>query len=561
MKTLVSCIILGFLFLSCAGQGQSAPNPSRSQSSPRTPVAPLPPTSDPSPAAETFRDLKPLQPDPAQSLGAEAADWYADAVGYHIWVNAFYDSDGSGVGDLRGITQKLDYLADLGADLVWLSPFFESSSEAINLHMYDTIDHYRVDPRFGKNEDVDELLREAHRRGIRVIFDWVPNHVSNKHPWFLQSSQSQNDYRDWFVWRERAGSQQGPWGQQVWHRHSSGFYYGVFWSGMPDINWRHQPAKDAMVNVVIHWLNRGFDGMRVDAVKYLYEDPASVAGGYADQPETKALFQALRAQVLDRYADYKDGRGRPLHKMMVAENWTNDRSNLLSYLVVDQKPGFHMTLDFEFAYLADARNIFGLKSLGLWAATLPAGARTATFLSNHDNVVVRPMSKHGPEMMIAVAALQLLWIGTPFIYYGNEVGMPDASGFAGQSHADRRHRQPMAWELVDKQKGTADSLWSFHKTLIRLRKDRISLRRGDMAFLEGPDKVLAFVRRHREQRTLVLINLGSTPASISSLALPSPVSGRQVAKLIGWGNSDLGVRGGSLFGNMPAGAVEVWDLP
>lgn len=556
MKNIFSFVaLLAFLF-SCTGQ---PPRQERGQPTQRPQILPLGPTSDPSPSPETFRDLKPIQPGTA-SLGADAADWYADSVGYHIWVNAFHDSDGSGVGDIEGITQKLDYLADLGIDLIWLSPFFESSSEPINLHMYNTVNHYRVDPRFGTNEDVDKLLKEAHRRGIRVIFDWVPNHVSNKHPWFLQSAQAQNEYRDWFIWRERQGSQQGPWGQSVWHRHASGFYYGVFWSGMPDINWRHQPAKDAMLNVVIHWLNQGFDGMRVDAVKYLYEDPASVAGGYADQPETFALFQAVRSQVFDRYADYKDGRGRPLHKMMVAENWTNERPNLLAYLVQDRKPVFHMTLDFEFAYLADARSIFGLKNLGEWTNTLPLGARTATFLSNHDNVTVRPMSKHGPELIQAVVALQLLWSGTPFIYYGNEAGMPDSSQFAGQSHADRRHRQPMDWNLVTRQKNTPDSLLNLHRDLIRLRRQRISLRRGELKFLEGPDKVLIFSRDYQNQRTLVLINLGTTPSQISGIPL-ALTSGQRASKLASWGGGTIEVNSGRLSGRLPPAAVEVWDLP
>jgi alpha-glucosidase len=237
-----------------------------------------------SPSPGTFGNLEEIHPAVQSSLGAESADWYRDAVFYHIWVNAFNDSDGDGVGDIRGIIQKLDYLDDLGITAIWLSPFFESASESINLHMYDTTDHYRVDPRFGTNADVDELLVQAHQRGIRVIFDFVPNHVSDKHPWFQESAAGDSEKADWFVWRDGSQAGSGPWGQDVMHGHENGrFYYGVFWSGMPDINYRNQDAKDAMTNVAIYWLNRGFDGMRVDAVRYLYEDTNLVRQGRHDE--------------------------------------------------------------------------------------------------------------------------------------------------------------------------------------------------------------------------------------------------------------------------------------
>ncbi|KGE72815.1 alpha-amylase family glycosyl hydrolase [Spirochaeta lutea] len=470
-----------------------------------------------SPSPETFEDLEQIQPVAETSLGSDTRDWYRDAVFYHIWVNAFNDSDGDGVGDIPGITEKLDYLADLGVTALWLSPFFESASEAINLHMYDTTDHYRVDPRFGTLADVDHLLAQAHDRGIRVIFDFVPNHVSNKHPWFQDSAKGRDGKDGWFVWHDTSQAGSGPWGQQVLHEYAAGsYYYGVFWSGMPDINYRNQAAKDAMTNVAIFWLNRGFDGMRVDAVKYLYEDPGMIRGGYEDQAETFRYYQALRSQILDAYSSHTDGQGRPLHKMMVAENWTSDRSSLESYMVKDQKTAFHMTLDFPSAYALNDRNIAMINSHFSWAVeSLNPEARMGTFLSNHDNVVIRPGSRHSVQMVRAVTAAQLLGVGTPFIYYGNEVGQADADQYAGQSHEDRRHRQPLEWSLVADQEADPASLLNLVRELTALRSERESLRRGDWQVVSTAGSVLMVRRTSSADSTLVVISLASVSRKLS----------------------------------------------
>ena len=488
---------------------------------------------DPSPSPDHFESLSEIDPDERLSFGADDEDWYKDGVFYHIWINAFNDTTGDGVGDIQGIIEKLDYLDDLGVTGLWLSPFFESASTEINLHMYDTTDHYRVDPRFGTNEDMKELIAEAHDRGIRLLFDWVPNHISNRHPWFEQSADLEGDFDQWFIWRYGPESQNGPWGQQVWHEaggaeREDNWYYGVFWSGMPDLNFRHQPAKDAMTNVAIHWLNKGFDGMRVDAVKYLYSAEEARDGGeqdYQDLDETFEYFQAIREQVLDEYT----GKGYP--KFMVAENWTNDRSSLERYMVDDGEKGFHMTLDFPFAYAASDRSGDDLATHWEWVTgELAQEGHMGTFLSNHDNVVNRPASVHdrftdvdGEKVMRSVVAAQLLGPGTPFLYYGNEVGMQDAEEFAGASHADRRHRQPFEWDRVEEQDDEPESLLNHHRELTSLRAERESLRRGDFAVVEvaggdvggdagadeeALDELFAFTRSVDGETSLVVVNFG-----------------------------------------------------
>ncbi|MBU0956713.1 MAG: glycosidase [Spirochaetes bacterium] len=497
-------------------------------------------------------------PDSARSLGSDQADWYKDAVFYHVWVNAFNDSDGDGVGDLNGIRQRLDYLQQLGVNALWLSPFFASSSEPINLHMYDTTDHYTVDPRFGTNDDMDALLAEAHERGIRLIFDWVPNHVSSEHPWFLDSAAGLEGKKDWFVWRNPAGSQNGPWGQRVWHGHANGsYYYGVFWSGMPDINFRNAEARAAMVNVASYWLDRGFDGLRIDAVKYLYEDPAAQRGSYMDQADTYDFFHSLRTTILDAYADFSDSSGRPLHKFMIAENWTDNRSNLQRYMINDGKPAFQVTLDFPFVKLANDRDLAGLDRHWTWqTAELDASAWMGTFLSNHDEAALRPYSRHRETLVRAVTALQLLGPGTPFVYYGNEVGMQDSPQFAGQSHADRRHRQPLPWTAALRQLPDESSLFNFYRELIGLRQERTSLRRGGYELLQLDGKFFAFVRREAAELTLVLVNMGETE-QIFELPPPDGSETETLKLLYVHAASEVRVDDGLLQGTLAGGGVLV----
>lgn len=281
-----------------------------------------------------FTALDTLNPH-SRSLASDSADWYKDQVFYHLWMSAFADSDYSGEGDIQGIINKLDYLQnDLGVTAIWLSPFFKSGSSLPNRHNYDPTDLNAVNPVYGSNTKMYELIEKVHGRGMRIIFDHVPNHVSSKHPWFTDSASSVNsDHRDWFVWRS---SQPSGWtgfdSQSDFHRYSNGFYYyGVFWDGMPDLNYRTAAVRNAMGNAIIYWLNAGFDGLRVDAVKYLYEDWSTSGSGYQNQEYTYKHFARIREEILDAYGSIL-GTGGNFHKFMVAENWDSNRGNLLSYM-------------------------------------------------------------------------------------------------------------------------------------------------------------------------------------------------------------------------------------
>src|SRR6266566_625790 len=195
--------------------------------------------------AKLFEGLAPIRPDAALSMKSDVGDWYKDAVVYHLWVASFRDSDRDGVGDLKGIVEGLDTLKELGVNCLWLSPFFKSSSNLRNLHGYDVIDHYSVDPRLGTYEDAKNLLREAHARGIRLIFDYVPNHLSNRHPWFVESRERNSPKRDWFVWRDMRPEKGwiGTGGRSCWQEADGAYYYAVFGGGMPDVNHRNAEVR------------------------------------------------------------------------------------------------------------------------------------------------------------------------------------------------------------------------------------------------------------------------------------------------------------------------------
>ncbi len=457
-------------------------------------------------------------PNPVISLKSDVEDWYKDAVVYHLWIAAFHDSDGDGIGDLRGIIRKLDSLKDLGIDTIWLSPFFRNASNPRNLHGYDVTDHYEVDPRFGTNEDAESLVRECHARGMRIIFDFVPNHVSNRHPWFVESSDPDSPKRDWFLWRD--GRPEKGWtgfnDRSGWHAHEDGgFYYGIFWSGMPDLNHRNPQVRESLADAARFWLDRGFDGIRMDAVKFLFENLEG-DGERPDQenrPESVAWFEAWRREVMDPYEEMGYA------KFMVAENWTNDRKEMLDWFSHDGRPTFHMTLNFPLLPALTRLDATVARKMWSWDAGLPAHAWLGNFSSNHDMAADRPgtLFAGDPARQRAQAAWLLLGPGTPFIYYGNEIGQPQ-----GGESGDRRHRHPLDWQELDRQRADPASLWHWHRELIALRHAHASLRRGKAEFLptDAPGKVLAMWRESDGDATLTVFNATSDVIDSPVVTIP-----------------------------------------
>jgi alpha-amylase len=392
--------------------------------------------------------------DPGTTL---PADWWKSAVFYEVYVRGFKDSDGDGIGDLAGLTSKLDYLKDLGIGGIWLMPITESSD---NDHGYATIDYRDIEDDYGDMDDFNTLLTEAHARGIGVIMDLVINHSSNSHPFFTDAAGSTGaDYRSWYVW---AGSQlnwQTPWGANTWHV-SSGtgtWYHGIFWSGMPDLNYKNPSVQNYMADTVKFWLNNGVDGFRFDAVPYLVSNGADKVW---HQPETATYYQYL-GSIFGQYTNI----------FTVGED-TEDPGTYISM----NPPGFDSAFAFGFnehfmgaIQLANAEYYY-TNSLGWYtdhnlhdgiAAYLDntgSSGRLSFMQANHDNFAgTRPFTQFNGESDQAVAeakcklaaTFQLAMPGTPFIYYGEEIAIAKNDGLSG----DHSIRTPMQWNSATSKAG------------------------------------------------------------------------------------------------------------
>lgn len=438
---------------------------------------------------ETYKSPKNASVEDAkhQSTGLEDG-WWNDTAFYHIWVKSFCDSNNDGCGDFNGIKSKLDYIKnDLGCDGIWLSPIFEcdykSKSPSVNMHGYDVKDYYAVNNYFGTEDDLLSLIDACHEQGIKIIFDFVPNHTGKGNAWFTDSCEGGNK-KDWYVWNNsKLNWNPGMGSSDTWHKNPKGndYYYAAFWEGQPDLNFRNYEVREEMKNVVRYWLNKGFDGLRVDAVRYLIETEKSLV----DTPETHAWFNELRTEVIDSYKETSP-------KFMVCEAWIeNNRPALDAYFGSEQKPEFNMVLDFDQGrgcfnsiYESDSR---------ILASTLyknPSEIKAyGTFIGNHDEYMGRIGTRFGgyASSIKLITAMSLLRPTVPFIYYGNEIGMKEGS-YSG----DLRLRTKLTWEDVEKQCKDDSSILSLNKALLALRKEYPELfRNGTVTELKSAtiDKV------------------------------------------------------------------------
>ncbi len=450
-------------------------------------------------------------------------DWWDHAVFYEIFVRSFYDSNGDGIGDFNGITQKLDYLndgdpsttTDLGVTAIWLMPIFPSPS----YHGYDVTDYRTVNPDYGTIEDFTNMVNEAHKRGIHVIIDFVINHTSDQNPWFKASLDSSSPYHDWYIWSPFNPGYLGPWGEQVWHKASNDlYYYGVFTGSMPDLNYRTQAVTDEMESIAKFWLTEeNVDGFRVDGARHLIED-GSVQ---VNTPETLTWFKDFRSL----YKEWKPAA------MTIGEVW--DTSYATTKYLNDQS--FDMVFDFDLSSallttigISDANSLSGsIQS----EVQLYQDRGMGTFLTNHD--MNRVMSQLGGDINRARhAATVLLTIpGSPFVYYGEEIGM------VGEK-PDEQIRTPMqwssgeeagfttsgsAWEMpnfsyktvnVDAESQDQDSLLSLYRNLINIRTRHPALLTGSYVPVQTSDPSLyAALSTNGNETLLTVVNLSGNPIS------------------------------------------------
>jgi alpha-glucosidase len=510
----------------------------------------------------------PQSSETGQSVQKAQDPWWKHAVFYEIYPRSFQDSNGDGIGDINGITSRLDYLQALGIDAIWISPMYPSP---LIDYGYDISDYTAIDPLYGNLADFDRMLSEAKKRNIRVIMDFVPNHTSDQHPWFKESRSSlTNPKRDWYVWHDGNAAGQPPNNWQSWFGHSAWtldpttnqYYYHHFYTEQPDLNWRNPQVRKAMYDAMRFWLDRGVAGFRIDAVSRLFEDPnlhddpilpgknaygdPNIAHKYTDNlPEVHEVLREMR-NVVDAY---------PGNPVLISEA---DEPNIaeLSKMYGAKNDEVQLPMDFQ---IADVNKLSAtdFRRLLQEIDTNSAGGQPHYFFSNHDQP--RQWDRYGDglhndQIAKLMAALLLTTRATPLMYYGEEIGMrttdpvrkedvQDPIGKLGWPQEKGRdgERTPMQWDNsknagfstsnhpwlpippssaeynVKTESQDPNSILSFYKRLIALRRSQPALRHGSYLPLnqENPS-VLAFLRKNPGEggSVLVVLNMSSESRTI-----------------------------------------------
>ena len=506
-------------------------------------------------------------------------EWWQSGTIYQIYPRSFQDSDGDGVGDLPGIQARLDHLVTLGVDALWISPIFPSPMADFG---YDVADYRGIDPRFGTLGDFDALLAVAHARGLKLLLDFVPNHSSDQHPWFVGSRSSRDDpRRDWYIWRDAKpdGSPPNNWQSYFggsawqWDEGSGQYYLHLFLKQQPDLNWRNPAVRDAMIDAMRFWFARGVDGFRIDvlwlAMKHadLPDNPPNPAWREgmqdidrlipthsADQPEMAEVVAAMR-----RVADEFDAR------VLIGEIYL-PYDRLVTYYGPGGAGGVHLPFNFELLHVEWTAAALATL-ITEYEAALPPGAWPNWVLGNHDKP--RIASRVGAAQARVAAVLLLTLRGTPTIYYGDEIGLadqpipadrirdPQALREPGVAFNRDEVRTPMPWNdsagggfttgepwlplnddwstrNVAVQASDPGSMLALHRDLLALRRKHAALAVGDIVDVAASGAVLSYERRHGDERIFVALNLG---AAVQAMDLPegavllsthadAPVSGR-----------------------------------
>jgi alpha-glucosidase len=494
-----------------------------------------------------------------QSSQPSADPWWKHAVIYEIYPRSFQDSNGDGVGDINGITSRLDYLKDLGVDAIWITPMYPSPQVDFG---YDVSNYETIDPQFGTMADFDLLASEAKKRDIRIIMDFVPNHTSDQHAWFLESRSSRtNSKRDWYIWRDGKGPGKPPNNWESWFGHSAWtfdaktgqWYYHYFYIQQPDLNWRNPEVRKAMYDVLRFWLDRGAAGFRVDAVSRLFEDPRlhddpilpgknaygdpNIQHKYTQElPEVHDVLREIRA-VADSY---------PGDRVLISESDEPTIQDLVKVYGVNNDE-VQLPMDFQ---VADLNKLSApeFRKLLDEIEFNPVDGQPYFFFNNHDQV--RTWDRYGDgvhndQIAKLLATLLLTTRATPQMYYGEELGMrttvptrkedvKDPVGRTGWPKDNGRdgERTPMQWDgsanagfstaaktwlpvppsatqyNVATEASNPTSILNFYKRVIALRRDLPALREGGYIAVNRDDpNVLSYLRKGPEGSEIVLVAL------------------------------------------------------
>jgi len=497
------------------------------------------------------------QPKP---VDAEGHQWWQHAVFYEIYPRSFADSNNDGIGDLKGITSKINYLRDLGVDAIWITPCFPSPQVDFG---YDVSDYKNIDPMYGTLADFDQMVAEGKKQKVSIIFDFVVNHSSDQHPWFVDSKSSRSAaHRDWYMWHDGKGPGQPPnnwtstFGGPAWKLDpaTNQYYYHYFYAEQPDLNWRNPAVKEAMLDVTRWWYARGVSGFRLDAVDTLFEDPQlrdnPVLPGknaYGD-PIQERIYNTKLPEVHDVLRELRQVADKS-GAVLIGETWTKDVSELRQYYG-DHSDELQMPMDLMFTKLKFSAPVFREHV----AAVDGAGGWPVYVISNHD--IVRSYDRYGDgqhdgqhndQIAKVMAALYLTLRGTPIMYYGEEIGMKttpptrkedvkDPIGRTGWPEEKGRdgERTPMQWNTdanagfstkapwlpvpptyktynVATEEKDPNSILNLYKKLLALRHTNEALLDGSYTALNQSDaNVMSYLRSYKGKAVLVALNMSSS---------------------------------------------------
>lgn len=486
--------------------------------------------------------------------------WIKKAVIYQIYPRSFQDSNGDGIGDLPGIIQRLDYLNDgtdksLGIDAIWLSPMYPSPMKDFG---YDVADYLNIDPIFGTLEDFDELVQAAHQRKIRIIMDYIPNHSSSQHPWFVESRSSlDNPKRDWYIWHDPKpdGSPPNNWvsvfGGSAWEfdEKTNQYYYHSFHTEQPDLNWRNPAVVAAMLDVLRFWLDRGVDGFRIDAYDFLFKhtsfldeppNPTYTLGTHGPHDALVHLYSYGQPEILDMIKQIAAVLEEYQHKFMVTEVYAPIDTLVNMYTHVSRD----WYAPFNFGFISMPWTAAACKALVDEFDSKVGQTYFPTYvLGNHDQPRVK--TRLGAGQARIAAMLQLTLRGIPFVYYGDEIGMSDGQiprkkildpfeiNAPGLGLGRDPQRTPMQWS-TDKQAGFSTvepwlpigdeyrevnveaedidpSSWlNLYRQLIHLREQRVALYQGTYRSLRITNEyIFAYLRKYKQEKLLVVLNFSA----------------------------------------------------
>jgi alpha-glucosidase len=487
--------------------------------------------------------------------------WWKHGVIYHLYVRSFYDSNGDGIGDLQGIIQKFDYLIQLGIKAIWLSPIYESPMKDYG---YDIVNYREIDSSYGKMDDFKLLLELAHSNQIKIIMDLVMNHTSDKHPWFLESSSSiKNPKRDWYIWKSpRNGKVPTNWKSAFggsaweWDNKTNQYYLHSFLKEQPDLNWRNKELQQAFFDEVRFWLELGVDGFRLDVINYIvkdekFRDNPLIKWGKPTKHRLYSRNRGTSIKIVRKLRELVESYG---DKMLVGEIYTPPPGNnqtVINYLDKGDN-ALHLAFDFSLIFRYwNAKKYF--KCIEAWEKNLPEKGWPTYVLSNHD--LLRSYNRFGigrnKHQKAYLTSLLLLTLrGTPFIYYGEEIGMQnqkirrkhikDPLGikfwpfFTGRD----KSRTPMQWSdkkyagfsntkpwlpvnrnfyriNVEHQLKVNNSLLNHYKFLIAFRNTSEIVQKGKLTFVNtGQNGVLGYYRVLDNQTLYVLLNFKNNTVTL-----------------------------------------------